>query len=367
MAGSRLQRLVRRARFGAAQGARVAWYGAHAYAMRRAVRRIEGSIEDPRRRIKAPQKPIPDQQRLFADVARLLARDLANVERGHYPLPQDESGGLAGLLRRSRLFFDDLPEVTRRRLTGAAQEVTEEGGARPRYYLQNFHYQTDGWMSERSAELYDIQVEVLFLGAAAAMRRQALVPIAELAAGRDQRTIAYADIACGNGGFAAAVKQACPRLPVLGLDLSEAYCGIARARTRDRGRVGFGVADAARLPLASDSLDLATAIYLFHELPPKIRPKVAGEIARVLRPGGRLVFLDSLQTGDEPDYDGLLELFPALFHEPYFGSYLGVDLVGLFARHGLEVEQRSTAFLSKLLVLRKRPAPGAEAAPLRSR
>ena len=33
---------------------------------------------------------------------------------------------------------------------------------RPRYYMQNFHYQTDGWMSEGSAELYDFQVEVLF-------------------------------------------------------------------------------------------------------------------------------------------------------------------------------------------------------------
>ena len=28
----------------------------------------------------------------------------------------------------------------------------------PDYYLQNFHYQTDGWMSAKSALLYDYQV-----------------------------------------------------------------------------------------------------------------------------------------------------------------------------------------------------------------
>lgn len=29
----------------------------------------------------------------------------------------------------------------------------------PAYYLQNFHYQTDGWMSAKSAQLYDYQVQ----------------------------------------------------------------------------------------------------------------------------------------------------------------------------------------------------------------
>ena len=44
----------------------------------------------------------------------------------------------------------------------------------PAYYLQNFHYQTDGWLSKDSARLYDFQVETLFLGSADTRRRQAL-------------------------------------------------------------------------------------------------------------------------------------------------------------------------------------------------
>lgn len=355
MARSMLERLATRARFGAVQGARVAWYGAHSMAMRRQVKKVEKSLDLPPRRFDPPKGAVPDQKRMFADVAALLARDLSNVERGLYPMPQDETGGLAGLVRRSRMFFDDVPEVARRRLTGSHQEVFDSGSptSRPRYYMQNFHFQTDGWLSEHSADLYDTQVEVLFLGSAAAMRRQALVPMADFLAKRDQRHVAYADIACGNGGFLRSVKQAFPRLPTVGFDLSDAYCETARARTKTYSAVDYAVANAEQLPVAEARFDLITNIYLFHELPPKIRPVVAAELARIVKPGGRLIFLDSLQTGDVPDYDGLLELFPRLFHEPYYASYVATDLHALFAEAGFEVESERTAVFSKRIVFRR--------------
>ena len=355
MAQSTLERLATRARFGAVQGARVAWYGAHAFAMRRQVARIERDMDLPKRPFQAPKGPVPDQRRLFADVGRLLARDLANVENGLYPMPADEPGGLAGLVERSRAFFEDVPEVARRRFTGSHQEVadTPEAAGTPRYYRQNFHFQTDGWLSERSAGLYDTQVEVLFMGAAAAMRRQALVPMARFFAQTDQRRVTHIDVASGNGGFLETVGRAFPRLRSLGFDMSEPYCDVARTRTRKSRRTAYAVANAESLPVADNSVDLVTNIYLFHELPPKVRPVVAAELARTLAPGGRLVILDSLQTGDIPDYDGLLELFPRLFHEPYYTSYLDTDLVGLFADAGLELEEQKNAFLSKLLVFRK--------------
>jgi ubiquinone/menaquinone biosynthesis C-methylase UbiE len=49
---------------------------------------------------------------------------------------------------------------------------------------------------------------------------------------------------------------------------------------------------------------------MLHELPPKMRRTVLGEAARVLKPRGRLILVDSLQRGDEPAYDAMLESFP---------------------------------------------------------
>ena len=79
---------------------------------------------------------------------------------------------------------------------------------------------------------------------------------------------------------------------------------------------------AEALPLPDNSQDAVTNVFLFHELPPKVRRITIRECARVLKPGGRLVILDSLQCGDRPGYDGLLELFPQNYHEPYYSSYI---------------------------------------------
>jgi len=81
---------------------------------------------------------------------------------------------LAALLRRSS-------NIHRRRERRAYNEVlsTETRAKRPSYYLQNFHFQSGGWMTDDSAERYDTQVEVLLNGAANAIRRQALPQLHE--------------------------------------------------------------------------------------------------------------------------------------------------------------------------------------------
>jgi ubiquinone/menaquinone biosynthesis C-methylase UbiE len=93
---------------------------------------------------------------------------------------------------------------------------------------------------------------------------------------------------------------------------------------------------------------------MLHELPPKVRRIVFREFARVLKPGGRLVIVDSLQIGDEPDYDGMLELFPRSYHEPYYTSYLKEDFRGIAAACGLTHVRDVNAFFSKVMVFDKR-------------
>jgi ubiquinone/menaquinone biosynthesis C-methylase UbiE len=285
----------------------------------------------------------------------LFRRDLANVEAGLYPVPADHDGPLLRLLSRSRLFFEDLPEIHRRREKGNGQEVLNDdtAGKRPRYYLQNFHFQSGGWMTDDSAQRYDTQVEVLFNGTANATRRQALPPLHEVFAGRDQRTLRLVDVGCGTGRFLDAVKQVWPRLPMLGVDMSEAYVAEARRHLKQWSWTKLVVGNGEALPVPDSSQDAVASIFVFHELPPKVRRVAFREFARVLKPGGRLVVLDSLQLGDEPDYDGLLDLFPQNFHEPYYRSYLAEDFGSMAVDCGLTHTRDIKAFVSKVMVFDK--------------
>ena len=77
------------------------------------------------------------------------------------------------------------------------------------------------------------------------------------------------------------------------------------------------------------------------------------ETARVLKPGGRLVIVDSLQRRDVPDYDGLLERFPQNYHEPYYESYLDEDFTAIAGKHDLTHVRDEPAFVSKVMVFDK--------------
>jgi len=343
-----LPAILRKTRYALYQGSRVALYTLHSEAMRRMNRQLQKDLPETPKVV--PEGPVPSQRRMLSDIVKLFSDDLRAVENGLYPMPTDGTMTPRQLLATSRAFFRDVPEVARRRATGAHQEVNDGGegfaSTLPRYYRQNFHFQTDGWLSEESAKLYDFQVDVLFSGATAAMRRRALVPFAEILKRKDQRKVAYADLACGTGGLLRPALAAFPRLKGIGLDLSEPYLNVARDRTKSR-RASFVTAMAETLPFADNSLDAVSCVFLFHELPPKIRKAVIKEVARVLKPGGSFLFVDSLQTGDVPDYDGLLSIFPQLFHEPYYTSYLHEDLTGLCAAQGLEERWMTPAFVSR--------------------
>jgi ubiquinone/menaquinone biosynthesis C-methylase UbiE len=250
-----------------------------------------------------------------------------------------------------------LPKVDQRRLHRDGTEIREKvkgEGRYPTYYLQNFHYQTGGWLSEDSAKLYDTQVEILFGGAADAMRRIALGSLARALRGADQRKVKLLDIASGNGRFLRQVLSAFPRIPATGLDLSPAYCEEARKRLADWPQVEIVNGAIEQAPFEDESFDTATCVYLFHDLPPRVRRDAIREIARILKPGAAFVLADSIQTSDAADLDRMLEYFPIGFHEPYFTSYLNEDFAALFGEHGFEVEEVELAFLTKVTRFRKR-------------
>src|SRR5512139_903844 len=139
---STLSQLATRMAYLSRQLPRMAWYAGHLHVMRRLaeeMRRREGKDAQPK-----PRSLPGIQKRLDADIAALLADDLANVEAGIYPVPSDHDGSLFTVLNRSRLFFRDLPNIDQRRKRNGTHEVltAETRGRRPDYYLQNFHFQS---------------------------------------------------------------------------------------------------------------------------------------------------------------------------------------------------------------------------------
>jgi ubiquinone/menaquinone biosynthesis C-methylase UbiE len=288
-------------------------------------------------------------------------KDRNDVARGLYPAMDD---GPTDPVKAVRRFVDLLTDAraveARRRRNGAVEARADAppGSAYPAYYPQNFHFQTGGWFTPESARRYEGQVETLFAGAAGAMRRRALSLLAQAWRARDHRDLLLADIACGSGGFLRDLSRTFPRARLVGVDLSLAYLEEARLRSGIRALVQ---AQVEHLPFADESLDAVTCIYLFHELPPRVRPVIAAELSRVLKPGGLLAFADSIQPGDEPRLARLLEVFPAYFHEPYYSDYGAVDLPKLFAGHGLVERSRDRAFLTKAILFEKPVSPPEEA------
>lgn len=108
---------------------------------------------------------------------------------------------------------------------------------------------------------------------------------------------AILDVGCGPGVFSEALATLVPKGRVIGVDAEHAL--VARGRKRlalhhaERVRLVHASADA--LPFDAREFDLSYARFLFQHLP---RPQeVLSEMARVVRPGGRVVVVDTDDGG----------------------------------------------------------------------
>jgi len=308
----------------------------------------------------------------FQSIVGLMRRDLKNIEDGKYEFPYDLELGYAPqwtpapVLNKLNVYLEERTKTIDRMYRRDGLEVRKSFKAStdkyPLYYLQNFHYQSDGWLSARSAEIYDYQVESLFLGMADAMRRQVIPHFADYIRslkreGRSEQDIKVLDVATGTGRFASFLMQNFPGLSMDVLDLSSFYLAEAKKLLNKYQGVTYVEAPAEAVPAADEQYDVITNVYLFHELPQRVRTEVVKEWFRVLKPGGKIFFVDSAQKGEVP-YDRVLEGFTIIAHEPYYGDYTRQDLTSLFEGEGFKVETSEVHWVSKCMVLTK---PEAEA------
>lgn len=133
------------------------------------------------------------------------------------------------------------------------------------------------------ADRYDFITRFLSYGQDRRWKRT-LIARADVRAG--ERVL---DLASGTGDIAVAAADAGAR--TIGLDITHRMMELARARVSTRPRpIPFLTGDMTALPFATRSFDLVTTGYGLRNVPDL--DTAIDEIARVLKPGGRLLSLD---------------------------------------------------------------------------
>lgn len=294
------------------------------------------------------------QQRMNA----LLERDWQDAEAGVYPKELLFDNPWDDFFRFYPLVCLDLPNIWDRLNKRDYHTFTDDidTAGYPKYYLQNFHHQTNGYLSDMSANLYDLQVEILFNGTADPMRRRILAPLKQgLAAAGITEGAKVLDVACGTGRTLSMVRDTLPKASLYGVDLSPTYLRKANETLTAKPGVlpQLIQANGESLPFIDNYFDGVVSVFLFHELPAVARQNVINEMYRVVKPGGTVVLCDSIQRLDSPEFEAAMENFPAMFHEPYYRHYTTDDLNLRLSDAGFEEISNQVHFMSKYWVGRK--------------
>jgi len=313
-------------------------------------------LQEAARLVTRTPRPYVEPEQLRALLRRrdaLHERDLANVESGMYPRALLFDVPVRQYMRALPKLMRDTPNVVRRMRRGDYKDIPAVDKAQyPAYYRRTFHWQTDGYFSDYSAEVYELGVELLFRGTANVMRRQIIPPITRFA--RSQRTpLRLLDVGCGTGRTLYQIARTHPSMKLHGVDLSPAYIRTARERLARVPELTLAVENGEALPWADATFDIVTSTYMFHELPRNARRNVVREMLRVVRPGGLLVLEDSAQISESAEIATALREFPREFHEPFYEDYLEDDLAALVGEVGFADATTEAHLVAKVVIARR--------------
>ena len=152
-----------------------------------------------------------------------------------------------------------------------------------------------GAMFDAIAERYDLLNTLMSFGLDRAWRRRTVKALRLSAGSR------ILDLATGTGAVAVEIVRQQPDATVVGLDPSPGMLDIGRQKLAEAGlssRVDLRQGSAEQLPFDDDSFDGVTIAYGIRN----VADRDAGlrEMARVVRPGGRIAILEATEARGNP-------------------------------------------------------------------
>src|SRR5262245_36117316 len=192
-------------------------------------------------------------------------------------------------------------------------------------------------MFDRVAARYDLLNSLMSAGLHHRWRERA-VERAELIPGES-----VLDVCCGTGDLSFELaKRAMPGGSVVGCDFSEPMLDLARQKASERGIEGvrFEWADALNLPYDAGRFDAVTVGFGVRNFAD--RDRGLAEMARVLRPGGRLIVLEFTEPKRPPFslfyalwFDRIAPLLGRLSDDPEAYAYLAESVHSFPDPYGL--------------------------------
>lgn len=162
---------------------------------------------------------------------------------------------------------------------------------------------------------------------------QKLIQQAELADG--QRVL---EIGCGTGNVIILAKRSRPGIEAVGSDPDPRILERARRKAKHLTGIRFDHAYAQRLPYPDGEFDRVFSSMMLHHVGADMKPVVAAEVLRVLRPGGRLHLVDI--AGGMHAHHGLLARL--VKRNPHFSENIGDAVPRLLSEAGFECREVAT-------------------------
>lgn len=123
---------------------------------------------------------------------------------------------------------------------------------------------------------------------------------------------AVLDVGCGTGGMTQMIRQRVGASgKIYGIDPGPKQIARARAKANLSGlSITYQVGVIEHLPYPDQSFDVVLSTFMMHVLPDTVKQQGLAEIARVLKPGGRIIIADfkrpelTAQSSEKPEHTG---------------------------------------------------------------